>query len=396
METLKFKESEIELVKNLSIQFAETENKDKSLKENLVDFYMRSFQGQVGSKTATKIIEDITSGITTFNEQLTVALKKATEDGEVDYIGALTEAGADKTLAERYELYASFLILLETLESTNLNEDEMNFKESYEDLKKKHFTVPEGEEVTQDMVDEILGKINDCLNNSTLCLATLEASRDLLSTINDGTRTVAVIESTEDDMRAKLILATSTYIAVQKGEVSSLSSDTDPKFVALGVAAGVEKEKVLTEVAQGNIDESKAAKIIKIIGAVALIGALIVAASYLTSVIATGLGVALLSFLGQGILGMIVCSAATVLTVCVLVSFFTIASLKIIEIADNVYDKVVDVFRKNIVPFAKKTWRAAKVWIKSKLSSFFDDDDDDEGSGGSSPTIRDNQKFRIR
>ena len=395
METLKFKESEIELVKNLSIQFAETENKDKSLKENLVDFYMRSFQGQVGSKTATKIIEDITSGITTFNEQLTVALKKATEDGEVDYIGALTEAGADKTLAERYELYASFLILLETLESTNLNEDEMNFKESYEDLKKKHFTVPEGEEVTQDMVDEILGKINDCLNNSTLCLATLEASRDLLSTINDGTRTVAVIESTEDDMRAKLILATSTYIAVQKGEVSSLSSDTDPKFVALGVAAGVEKEKVLTEVAQGNIDESKAAKIIKIIGAVALIGALIVAASYISGIAGAAVLCCLFTLLGEGILAALVSAVIASAATCGLFILSTIISVKMVEIAGRVYDKVVEVLRETVLPTAKRIWNSVKEWVKSKLSSFFDDDDDDEGSGGTSPTISDMEKILI-
>ena len=390
METLRFKKSEIDFVKKLGVQFTETEDKEKSLQENLVDFYMNSFPGQVGSKTATKVIEDITLGITTFNEQLTEALKQAGEDGEVNYIAALTEAGADKTAEERYELYASSLVLLETLESSNLNEDKMNFKESFAELKNKHFVVPEGEAVTQEMENEILEKINACLNNSTFCLSALESSRDLISTINDEERTMAVIKSAEEDMRAKMILATSTYIAVKKGEVSSLGTDADPKFVALGVAAGIEQDKVVTEVELGNINESIAAEIIKMIGAVALIGALILASAKLTIVAAFS------TFLLENVLGMYGCTAVAILTFFVSGLLFAVTSIKIVKISDKIFDKVVDVFRKNVVPRAKKTWRAIKVWVKSIVSPFFEDDSDEEYSEDKLLTISDEQKLRIK
>lgn len=400
METLKFKKSEIDFVKKLSVQFTETEDKEKSLKENLVDFYMNSFPGQVGSKTATKVIEDITLGITTFNEQLTEALKQAGEDGEVNYIAALTEAGADKTAEERYELYASFLVLLETLESSNLNEDKMNFKESFAELKNKHFVVPEGEEVTQEMENEIFEKINDCLNNSTFCLSALESSRDLISTINDEERTMAVIKSAEDDMRAKMIIATSTYIAVKKGEVSSLGTDADPKFVALGVAAGIEQDKVVTEVELGNINESVAAKIIKIIGAVALIGALVLISSYISGVTGAAVLCGLFTLLGEGIFAAIVSAVIGSVATCGLFVLTTIVSVKIVEFADDLYDRVVDALRYTVFASAKKIWTSVKEWVKSKLSSFFnidndDEDIDDEDIEDESPSIYNDEKILV-
>lgn len=386
METLKLNTSEIANIKNLVAQFAESEDKSKSLKENLVDFYMRNFSGVEGEESSTDTIDALIKGIQIFNTQLSDALKQDIETGEVNYIEALAAIGTDKSLSERYAIYANFLVLLETLESSNLNENEMGFIESYEAKKNSKFRIPDGQEVTQEMIDEIIVKINECLSNSTFALSTLEASRDLRNAINSDEHTTVLIESRQEDMRAKLILATCTYIAAKKGEISTLTPDTKPEFVALGVAAGVEEEKVLVDVAQGNMDESKAAKILKIIGAVALTTALIIASTYLTSLIATTIRVGILGLLGHGFIASLVCCAVTLVTVCSLVTVFTLTSLKILEVADNIYDKVVKAIRETVVPAAKQAWRAIMVWVKSKLPAFFTDESNEHNNSGNSTT----------
>ena len=384
METFKFNASEIANIKNLVAQFAEGEDKSKSLKENLVDFYMRSFSGVEGEESSTDTIDALIKGIQIFNTQLSEALKQDIETGEVNYIDALAAIGADKSLSERYAMYASFLVLLETLEASNLNENEMSFVESYESKKNTKFRIPDDQEVTQEMIDEIIVKINECLSNSTFTLSTLEASRDLRNAIDSDEHSAVLIKTRQEDMRAKLVLATCTYIAAKKGKISNLAPDTKPEFVALGVAAGVEEEKVLVDVAQGNMDESKAAKILKIIGAVALTTALIIASTYLTSLIATSVGVAILGLLGQGFIASLICCAVTLVTVCSLVTVFTLTSLKVLEVADNIYDRVVKTIREKVVPAAKQAWRAIMVWVRSKLSPFFTGDSNDHNNSGNS------------
>ena len=83
METLKLNTSEIANIKNLVAQFAESEDKSKSLKENLVDFYMRNFSGVEGEESSTDTIDALIKGIQIFNTQLSDALKQDIETGEV-------------------------------------------------------------------------------------------------------------------------------------------------------------------------------------------------------------------------------------------------------------------------------------------------------------------------
>lgn len=382
METFKFNASEIANIKNLVAQFAEGEDKSKSLKENLVDFYMRSFSGVEGEESSTDTIDALIKGIQIFNTQLSEALKQDIETGEVNYIDALAAIGADKSLSERYAMYASFLVLLETLEASNLNENEMSFVETYESKKNTKFRIPDDQEVTQEMIDEIIVKINECLSNSTFTLSTLEASRDLRNAIDSDEHSVVLIKTRQEDMRAKLVLATCTYIAAKKGKISNLAPDTKPEFVALGVAAGVEEEKVLVDVAQGNMDESKAAKILKIIGAVALIGGLLIGVSYLSGILGAGIFVGLFMLLGEGVFAALISGIIGAVVTATIFSALTICAIKVVEVADVVYDKIVDVIRRKVIPAAKCIWAKAKEWIKSKLSVFFDDEN--PGGGGSS------------
>ena len=393
METMKLKKSEIDYVKTLAAQFAESEDKEKTLKENLVEFFMGHFSDEVGRKSATETIERIASGITTFNEQLSEALKKDLEAGKVDYLEALSAVGSDMPLKNRFELYASFLILLETLEADNLNLEEMSFKESYEAKKHTRFVIPQGEEVSQEMLNEVLEKINYMLENSSFCLSTIESSRSLLDVLDDDKLAFALIDSEEEDLRAKMIMATCTYIGVKSGEITALAPETKPEFVALGVAAGIEEQKVLANLANGNLDENKAVQVLKIIGAVVLITALVVASAYLASTIAAGIGVGLFILLGQGLLAMLVSSVLGVAIICTLTVMFTFLSVKLVEFALSIFDVIIDIVQSDIKPKAIEAWRAIKVWVKSKLSIFFDDQDDDKD--GDNPELQNTDDEQI-
>ena len=393
METMKLKKSEIDYVKTLAAQFAESEDKEKTLKENLVEFFMGHFSEEVGRKSATETIERITSGITTFNEQLSEALKKDLEAGKVDYLDALSAVGSDMPLKNRFELYASFLILLETLEADNLNLEEMSFKESYEAKKHTRFVIPQGEEVSQEMLNEVLEKINYMLENSSFCLSTIESSRSLLDVLDDDKLAFALIDSEEEDLRAKMIMATCTYIGVKSGEITALAPETKPEFVALGVAAGIEEQKVLANLANGNLDENKAVQVLKIIGAVVLITALVFAVSYISAIAGGAVLVCLFTLLGEGIFAAFASAIVASVVIVGLYCLLTIASFKIVEVAGDIFDKLVDFIREKTMPVVKEVWCKVKAWVNSKITTFFTADKEDDEND--TPETKDCELFYV-
>ena len=83
----------------------------------------------------------------------------------------------------------------------------------------KQGLAPTGE-ITDEMLDEVIGKIADALNNNTLCMASIDKMRDLMEVLPDGSEAVKEeLRGSENDMHAKLVTALAIYIAYQNEDI---------------------------------------------------------------------------------------------------------------------------------------------------------------------------------
>ena len=362
---LKLSENELKHVNTLVEQFVSTQDKNKTLKENLVDFYLNYFPG-IHPKNAEGVIDGFIKGITLFNDTLSDALKQDIENGKVDFTSHLLKLTEDMSAKEKYEIYLNYLSLLTAIEKTNLNLNDMSFTSSINDIKDNLTTIDE--EPTDEMIEDVLDKINELLNNSSICISSIQVSRDLLSNLNADELACSLIDSQESDMRHKLIMSTMTYIAIKNGTITSVSNqDITPESIALGVSAGIEEQKVIADLSQNKISESKAIKVLKIIGGVLLVTSLIVATLLAITYGTTAIFFGVFALLGEGIIASIVAGIATVVVGYAIAGLGLVFGDKVLRIADKMFDRIVKFFEENVSPASAKLVKKISHWLKDKL-----------------------------
>lgn len=363
--TLKLSENEVKHVSTLVEQFIASQDKDKTLKENLVDFYLNQFPG-IHPKNAEGIVDGFIKGITLFNDTLSDALRQDIEKGKVDFTSHLLKLTEEMSPKEKYEIYLNYLSLLTVIEKTNLNLNDMSFTSSINDIKDNLATIDE--DPTDEMIEDVLDKINELLNNSSICISSIQVSRDLLSNLNADELECSLIDSQESDMRHKLIMSTMTYIAIKNGTITSVSDkDITPESIALGVSAGIEEQKVLADLSQNKISESKAIKVLKIIGGVLMVTSLIVATLVAITYGTTAIFFGVFTLLGEGIIASIVAGIATVVVGYGIAGLAMVFGEKVLRIADKMFDKIVKFFEENVSPASAKLVKKITHWLKDKL-----------------------------
>ena len=363
MNVLSLRKHEIQTVENLHKEYLRMEDSSKSLKDNLVSFYLSQHPGMLIDNART-VVEGLVKGVTTFNETLNDALRQDIETGKVNYLERFLREGEDMSLDEKYGICANFLILLHVLEKTNLDDSEMNFKESLESLEKQNFVPKEG--VTENELEELLDQIDSMLQNSTFCLTSLRAAKQLFDGINNAEYSIALVQNQEEDMKLKLITAMMTWIAVEKGEIESLSEAmVTPESIAVGVSAGIEEQKVLYDYAQGDTDEINAIRMLKIIGGVALAVSFVLMTSFAIAYVVPTVLEASLAFFGEGLLATIVSTLITLSSVVGVVALAMKIGTAVFERAEETFDAIVDCFQNTILPVTKHLARRAWKWIKS-------------------------------
>lgn len=361
-------------VNSLTHQFITSQNKTKTLKENLIDFYLVKFPG-VHPKNAEDIIDSITRGITIFNNTLNEALKQDINNGQIDFTAHLLSVTENMSVKEKYEIYINYLSFLTAIESINLNLDNMTFARSVNEIKENVYIIDK--EPTEEMVDEVLNQINELLINSSICITSVKTSRDLLKSLNNEELGTSIIQNEEEDMRNKMIMSVMTYIAIQDGTISLVDTkNITPENVALGVAAGIEEQKVLTCFSKKEYTESKVIKILKIIGGVLLISSLIVATLICVNYGATAIVFGLCELLGDGILATVIASIVTVVATFGILSVGFILGEKVIKVADVVFDTILKYFEDKVLPTTKKLIKQVSDWIKDKLGNIRSNDED--------------------
>lgn len=354
-----FTKDEVLKIQELSTEFNNTEDKNLTLSENLVTFYLNQRPG-TAKEDAEKIMENLTKGVRTFHEELTEAQK----NNGVNYVEKLQEMGKDLSNEQKYEIYINFLSMLTVLDVQNFDEEKVSQIENFQTVKGR-FAV--SSEVTDEMLDEVIEKIANALKDNTFCLTTTEMVGSLFEKIQEESSLEESLSGCEEDFRIKLINAMMTYIAYQNGEIASLAGqDISPEAIAVGAAAGVEQARIMEDYRLGRISWEQALEILKFIGGVALFCTLYF---LFTS---AAVGIALLSFatltniLGGSILAMVISGAVSMCFAFELTELTAETVLSIIEWSGSAFDQVVSFWQETAWPFIKESASAISDWFKTK------------------------------
>lgn len=346
-------------IQELSTEFNNNEDKSLSLNENLITFYLNQRPG-TSKEESEKILEGLTKGVRLFHEEMTDALKN---EG-VDYVGKLHEMGEKLTNEQKYEIYINFLSMLTVLDVQNFDEENAAQIEDFQTIKNK-YTVKG--EVTDEMLDEVIEKISNALIDNTFCLATTETIGVLFEKINETVSIEDYLSGSEKDYRIKLVNAMVTYIAYQKGEISSLAGqEVEPEIIAVGAAVGVEQARTIESFRLGRISWEQALGILKIIGGIALFCILLLPFISATATFMVVFYATLTNMLGGSIMAILLSGVVSLYLSFQLGESMSNAIMSIIDVCESGFDKVVKCWQDTAWPFIKERANAISGWLKEK------------------------------
>lgn len=355
-----FTKDEVLKIQKLSAEFNNGEDKDLTLNENLVAFYLEQRPG-TAKEDAEKILEGLTKGIRTFHEELSEALK----NNGVNYVEKLQELGQDLSNEQKYEIYINFLSMLTVLDVQNFDEEKASQIENFQTVKGR-FAV--SGEVTEEMLDEVIEKIANALKDNTFCLTTTEMVGSLFEKIQEESSLVESLGGSEEDFRVKLTNAMMTYIAYQKGEIASLAGqEIAPEAIAVGAAAGVEQARVMEDFRLGRISWEQALEILKFIGGVALWCTLFFLFTSAAVVITLLTFAAMTNFLGGSIFAMIVSGVFSMCLAFELAELTGETVISLMEWSGSAFDQVVSFWQETVWPFIKERATAISEWFNTKI-----------------------------
>lgn len=352
-----FSKGDLVKINSLVESFNGANNPELSLEDNLANFYLNQFPG-VFPEDAHEIVNGIKSGVMSFNDTLNEALSR----NGIDYVEKLKRLGDGKTNEEKYEIYINFLSTLNVLETANFNLENADVKQTFEEIKSQIYTVKES--VTDEELNEIIEKVSDALNNTTLTLSSSEMINQLIEHLPEGESAIStIIRGSEQDIKLKMLTSLATFIAHQKGELESTAGlELSAEQIAINVCAGIEETRVIEGVKKGIFTVENAIKVLKIIGGVALYILLGIAFGKIAAFIGTFIGMSLVALFGTSTF--VVTAALIVAAICTL--SFVITSVR--DYMPGIVNWVEDKFDNGIKAWREKTW----PYIQEKAKEFSD------------------------
>lgn len=334
-----------------------------SIEEKLVKFYLEQLPGSF-PEDAYKVVKDMSHGIESFNANLQKALK----EGGFNYAEELSKLAIDKSIKEKYELYANFLAALQTLEVSNLSEEQLTQIEDFTNIRGKLNITGE---VNEEMLANLETQIADMLNNNTLCLGSLDQLRHLIEELPNGTDAMnKVTHDAEEDMHQKLIASMATYIAYRKDGIESMrGTEWTAEAIAISVAAGVEQAQVISDLHEGRTTVDKAIKTLKIIGGIALFSLLAYMSLGFMVLSNSVLSICLMQLIGASTFAALGTITATILFSIALGDVLVNAGSKIMSLALRTFDLIIDTWRKTAYPAIYSTLERVWQWLKTQLNN---------------------------
>lgn len=362
MMNIRISKEEALKVQQLFAAYNESENQECTVEENLINFYLKQYPG-VSIEEAREVVQALRKGVGMFNENLNKAFKE-----ELDYVEQIKEMSKDLDNKQKYELYINFLSAIHVMNIQNFNEEKVSQIEGFETMKQGLLAT---EDVTEEMLEDVIAKIVTALQENTLCLGTAETMQELIESLPEGAEAVEdVLRGSENDMRKKVIMALIVYILHKNGELSSLSEqELLPEIIAVGVASGIEEMQILEQVRTGRTAVDTAIKIFKIIGGIALFTLFSVAATFIIANLTVFTFEFLIGLLGVSTIALIGSAALACLF------WFPILSDTIkgiggfVEWTGRLFDSLIDTWRESIWPTIKEKSENFMEWIGGLYST---------------------------
>jgi hypothetical protein len=364
--TFKFTKDEVLAVKQVLEQIGESENSAIPVREIMVDFFLKHFPSN--SRTDAEIIVDkIIKGTSTFTQYY----DELKNEDEVKLIEKFNEAMKDLSLEDKYNCMLNFLVALKAVDSKLIadyvTEEQLDHLEKFEGIKEQVYSIA-SEDVTQETFDELIELAKEAIENSAVGIAgnpdIIELIKEL--PVNEEAAQKFALKNW-DDAEFKNYSALAAYVAYLNGEIPSIPAETDPEIIAIGVAAGIERDKIINQARTGIITWEKAFKVLKIISGI-LLTCLIawIALQVFLGILTVSIG------LGAAIFGNIVIAA---LVGSVLGGFIAYKAASYIldngvdllsDIGDG-YDKVTEYIRETIFPKIVDSISAITRFINEKV-----------------------------
>lgn len=357
MEKINFTKDELGIITNRFNEIHSAYDETKSLKENLVSYYMTTNE-TISSDDAELIITRLMSGV----EELTTKFQKAMAEGwnPKEHVDAMVEG---MTLQQRYDFLVNAISLVNTLNVQTMGEVQdvqATINETIEKMKSGNI------EVTDAVCDELQNSLIELLQSSPLMVTNAEQIKEMMDAANGQTTNVVDFASSQyDDYRYKNEMALAAWIEHKNGALTTLPSDTIPEALGVSIAAGVEEAHIMEEVATDSKPFEWAVKALKILGAVAL-------TCFLGYVAILGLALLAGAFFEASIIVMgtstIAIIAATALSFLICWGYSEVAikaGSKILEWTGEAYDLVVKKLKDNVYPTIKAGFTKLVSWVKS-------------------------------
>lgn len=248
----------------------ENVNSTISVKENMIDFYLKRFPDTTRTE-AEKNIDKIINGVSTFTKNF-----EEFKNGDNDQIAKkLEEVTKDLPIEKKYECMVNFLIAIKAVDcnlvAENLKDGSFDDVKKFEEIKNATINV-NADTVTQEMLDEITELTKEAIDNSAIGIS---GSKDVIGLINslpgnqDAAKDFAI--ANWDEITLKNYVSLAVYVASLEGALSSMPADADPEIIAAGVSAGFERDKIIKQASLGQITWEYARKALKFIGGALLI-----------------------------------------------------------------------------------------------------------------------------
>lgn len=332
------------IIADLVQAFHENEDVNQTIDARLISFY-QAYCLQVSNEEAMEVVNSMRKGIKLFSDNLSQAFN----DGVGTLSSKLDTIGEELPIEDRYNLFLNILALLNTIDNSNFDEDELSDNrtfDSFRDLLRVQGVISESD------VDELKEEILHTLSESSFSVMTTVSVDDILKATGKVTELSKLTR--EDTMHEILVTSVAMNVAIQTGRLETEFDNIVPESIAVGVAAGFEEMKVVSKLENGEIDDGAAWEIIKIISAVVGVTLLMIAASTVIALTSTATFIGFLELFGSFWVASIVGAIVTMWVGSLIVSSFHNMVKLVEESGGELLDKLVDNLRTIVVPNIKK------------------------------------------
>lgn len=337
-------------------------DRSHSVEENLIAAYMHHCP-DASRDEAARTTDRLMKGISTFSRNYEEFRQ---DPGTVDR--RLDEALAGLEPRRKYVCLLQLTAALRSLDSRSvaslLRDAGADLFARFDELVNDPIEV-EGE-VSDEELAELTTRFKEAINGSTLCMTGAEELSSLIHDVAadpDAARKFVGERLSEIEETAYTALA--ACLAYRDGRLASLPEDIDIEALAMGIAAGVERNRVIADAQSGLISWDTAFTLLKWIGGALIVGTLVL----LTAKVAV-LGALIVTMISAGLLGgtlfgMIV---GAVLGTVLMFRFVMWATDGIFDVAESLghgYDKAVEYLRERLIPAIAGKIRAFCSYLRS-------------------------------